>query len=157
MKMMKNVALLAALLALVCVCEGVTFGQLCQGNPNNNPRLSDPLGAGHYGAPRGSRTHQGLDIICNDGSEIYAPFDLTITRGLVVYNDPTKAAIDRGLVISGEGLCVKLFYVEPDRTSGSVSKGQRLGVMMPMQSVYPGITSHVHVELCNKQNPTQYF
>ncbi|XP_061892493.1 leukocyte cell-derived chemotaxin-2-like [Entelurus aequoreus] len=149
--------LLAVLLAVVCVCEGVTFGQLCQGNSGNTVRSSDSWGQGHYGAPRGSRTHQGLDITCADGSVVYAPFDLTLSGELTVYTDVTKAAINSGINLRGEGLCVKLFYVDPDQTSGTVSKGQRIGVMMPMQSVYPGITSHVHVQLCDKSDPTPYF
>ncbi|XP_051905427.1 myeloid protein 1-like [Hippocampus zosterae] len=155
--MMKNAAPLAALLALVYVCEGATFGQLCQGNLFNTPRTSDIFGQGSYGARRSGRTHKGLDITCGDGSEVYAPFDLTINRQLIVYTDPTKAAINKGLEIRGADLCVKLFYVDPDKSSGQVSKGQRLGIMMPMQSVYPGITSHVHVELCDKSDPTRYF
>ncbi|XP_061555641.1 probable ATP-dependent RNA helicase DDX17 isoform X3 [Phycodurus eques] len=142
---------------MVCVCEGVTFGQLCQGNPNNNPRTSDIWGQGHFGAPRGGRSHLGLDIACDDSSVVYAPFDVTLRGRIIVYSDPKKAAINNGINLEGEGLCVKLFYVNPDRISGSVSKGQRLGVMMPMQAVYPGITSHVHVQMCDKNDPTGYF
>lgn len=55
------------------------------------------------------------------------------------------------------GLCFKLFYVQPDKTSGTVKKGKRLGTMLPMQQVYPGITSHVHVQMCNNGDPTPYF
>lgn len=55
------------------------------------------------------------------------------------------------------GLCFKLFYVRPVKTSGKVKKGETLGAMLPMQSVYPGITSHVHVQMCNKADPTGYF
>ncbi|XP_061702407.1 leukocyte cell-derived chemotaxin-2-like [Syngnathoides biaculeatus] len=155
--MMKKVALLAALLALACVCEGVTFGQLCEGNPNNNRRTSDSLGHGHYEGSGHGGAHHGLDIICDDGSVVYAPFDGTLNGRLTAYTDPAKAAINSGIMLEGEGLCVKLFYVNPDQTSGRVSKGQRLGVMMPMQSVYPGITSHVHVEMCDQSDPTKYF
>ncbi|XP_061740574.1 leukocyte cell-derived chemotaxin-2-like [Nerophis ophidion] len=159
MKTFKNFAvLLAALLAVACVCEGVTFGQLCEGNSMNTKRTSDSWGQGHYGAPRGSRTHQGVDIACQDGSVVYAPFDLTLGGKLIVYSDSAgKEAINSGINLRGEGLCVKLFYVDPDQTSGTVYKGQRIGVMMPMQSVYPGITSHVHVQMCDKSDPTPYF
>lgn len=55
------------------------------------------------------------------------------------------------------GLCFKLFYVQPDKTSGTVKKGKRLGTMLPMQLVYPGITSHVHVQMCDNSDPTPYF
>ncbi|XP_041829652.1 leukocyte cell derived chemotaxin 2, tandem duplicate 1 [Melanotaenia boesemani] len=145
------------LLAVLCVCDAVQFGQLCRGNPSNRRRTSDRHGEGHYGARRGTRVHQGLDIVCEDGSDVYAPFDVTLHGKLVVYNDPRKAAIDEGVNLQGQGLCFKLFYVRPDRTSGTVRKGQKIGTMLPMQRVYPGITSHIHVQMCDKSDPTGYF
>ncbi|KAG7218035.1 hypothetical protein INR49_020698 [Caranx melampygus] len=159
------------LLAVLCVCEGVRFGQLCSGNPTNRRRTSDTWGSGHYGAGRrrngqDSKPHEGVDIVCQDGSDVYAPFDVTLNGRLLVYNRPEKAAIDSGINLRGEGgslrslslhvrslmmspamslmgfcpagLCFKLFYVRPDRTSGTVRKGQKIGTMLPMQSVYPG-------------------
>ncbi|XP_010786500.1 leukocyte cell-derived chemotaxin-2, partial [Notothenia coriiceps] len=106
---------------------------------------------------RGARLHKGLDIVCSDGSIVYAPFDVTLNGKVTVYNDPNKAAINSGINLSGEGLCFKLFYVQPDRTSGTVRAGQRLGVMLPMQSVYPEITSHIHVQMCDRSDPTPHF
>ncbi|XP_023262129.1 leukocyte cell-derived chemotaxin-2-like [Seriola lalandi dorsalis] len=153
MKMRRVVVLLAVL----CVCDGVRFGQLCRGNPTNRRRTSDSQGQGHYGAGRDGRLHKGLDIRCEDGSDVLAPFDVTLHGGLLVYNNPSKAAIDSGINLRGQGLCFKLFYVRPDRTSGSVRKGERIGTMLPMQTVYPGITSHVHVQMCDKSDPTPYF
>lgn len=38
--------------ALLCVADGIRFGQLCSGNPNNKRRTSDIWGQGHYGATR---------------------------------------------------------------------------------------------------------
>ncbi|XP_042363960.1 leukocyte cell derived chemotaxin 2, tandem duplicate 1 [Plectropomus leopardus] len=151
---MKHVVVL---LAVLCVCDGVKFGQLCSGNSNNRRRTSDKWGQGHYGARRGDRVHKGLDIVCQDGSVVYAPFDVTLNGKVIVYTDPKKKAINNGINLSGENLCFKLFYVKPDQTSGTVKKGERLGVMLPMQSVYPGITSHIHVQMCNKSDPTRYF
>ncbi|XP_051276171.1 leukocyte cell-derived chemotaxin-2 [Dicentrarchus labrax] len=153
MKMRRVVVLLAVL----CVCDGVKFGQLCNGNSANSRRTSDRWGQGRYGAPRGSREHKGLDIRCSDGSIVYAPFDVTLHGNVIVYTDPKKAAINNGINLRGEGLCFKLFYVQPDQTSGSVRKGERIGVMLPMQTVYEGITSHVHVQMCDKSDPTPYF
>ncbi|XP_062271113.1 leukocyte cell derived chemotaxin 2, tandem duplicate 1 [Scomber scombrus] len=155
--MRRVIVVLAALLAVVCVCDAVKFGQLCSGNPENRRRMSDTWGQGHYGARRGSRSHQGLDIVCSDGSDVLAPFDVTLNGKLTVYSDANKAAINSGINLRGAGLCFKLFYVNPDRTSGSVRKGERIGTMLPMQSVYRGITSHVHVQMCDKSDPTEYF
>ncbi|XP_074519718.1 leukocyte cell-derived chemotaxin-2-like [Halichoeres trimaculatus] len=146
------------LLALFYVCEGVTFGQLCNGNPDNEMRTSDIWGYGHYGARREDGTHTGVDIVCEDGSVVYAPFDVTLVRGLIIYlNKPERDPVNNGLMMRGEGLCVKLFYIEPDKTTGTVLKGERIGKMMRMQSVWPGMTSHVHVQLCDKSDPTSYF
>lgn len=52
---------------------------------------------------RGSRTHRGLDIVCDDGATVYAPFDVTIERKVIVYTDPAKAAINNGLELRGGG------------------------------------------------------
>ncbi|KAG7271181.1 hypothetical protein CRUP_034696, partial [Coryphaenoides rupestris] len=149
----------ALLLAVLCVCESVTFGQLCSGNPTNRRRTSDGFGEGRFGARREGRTHQGLDIVCSDGADVYAPFDVEVTGSLRVYADPTnvKLAINKGINLRGEGLCVKLFYVNPVQLSGRIAKGQKIGTMLPMQSVYRGITSHVHVQLCDRTDPTGYF
>lgn len=129
---------------------------------------------------RAGRQHKGLDVECEDGSAVYAPFDVTLHGRLTVYTDRNKEAINEGINLRGEGgastppwrrlwlicslrfpasagLCFKLFYVRPVRTSGSLRKGERIGTMLPMQSVYPGITSHVHVQMCDKSDPTPYF
>ncbi|KAM9703402.1 leukocyte cell-derived chemotaxin-2-like [Menidia menidia] len=148
---------LLVLVAVLGLSGAVKFGQLCEGNPDNRRRTTDIHGQGHYGASRNGRVHRGLDIMCADGSAVYAPFDATLHGKLIVYNDPQKAAIDQGINLRGEGLCFKLFYVRPDRTSGPVRRGERIGTMLPMQSVYPGITSHLHVQMCDKSDPTGYF
>ncbi|XP_019206887.1 leukocyte cell-derived chemotaxin-2-like [Oreochromis niloticus] len=146
------------LLAVVWMCDTVKFGQLCSDNLCNTQRTKDNWGQGHYGASRGGRLHKGVDINCSDGSAVLAPFDVTIKGSLIVYNDPNKKAIDEGINLSGEGLCFKLFYVKPIKTSGTVNKGEKIGTMLPMQSVYPGITSHIHVQMCNRSvDPTEYF
>ncbi|KAJ3587490.1 hypothetical protein NHX12_011087 [Muraenolepis orangiensis] len=105
------------------------------------------------------RTHQGLDIVCADGSTVYAPFDVVLNGALTVYGNPSTAQriINTGINLQGEGLCFKLFYVSPVQTSGLIRKGQKIGTMLPMQRTYPGITSHVHVQMCDKSDPTRYF
>uniref|UniRef100_A0A8C7N2K3 Uncharacterized protein n=1 Tax=Oncorhynchus kisutch TaxID=8019 RepID=A0A8C7N2K3_ONCKI len=96
-------------------------------------------------------------IVCNDGATVYATFDVKLSGKVTVYTNPKKAAINDGINLSGEGLCFKLFYVKPDSYSGVVKKGQGIGTLLPMQSVYPGITSHVLVQMCDKSDPTKYF
>ncbi|XP_018592607.2 leukocyte cell-derived chemotaxin-2-like [Scleropages formosus] len=105
----------------------------------------------------GTRKHMGLDIVCTDGDTVLAPFHVKINGPASPYTTGVNAAINDGLNLSGQGLCFKLFYVKPVETSGTVEQGQELGTMLPMQEVYPGITSHVHVQMCNKSDPTKYF
>ena len=150
------------LLAVICSClvdaSQVKFGALCSGNSSNRKRGCDTkYGCGDYGASRdgGKRKHEGLDIVCADGATVYAPFDVKLNGKAVPYKK--NNAINDGINLSGEGLCFKLFYVKPDRYSGTLKKGQKIGTLLPMQKVYPGIASHVHVQMCDKSDPTKYF
>ncbi|KAJ8246876.1 hypothetical protein GJAV_G00256360 [Gymnothorax javanicus] len=137
----------------------VKFGALCSGNPSNKKRGCDGrrYGCGYYGASRagGKRRHLGLDIVCADGATVYAPLDVKLAGRSVPYTKNND--INDGVTLKGEGLCFKLFYVKPDKYSGTVKKGQKIGKMLPMQKVYPGITSHVHVQMCDETDPTKYF
>ncbi|XP_076877205.1 leukocyte cell-derived chemotaxin-2-like [Brachyhypopomus gauderio] len=148
--------LCVVLLSLQAEADQVKFGTLCSGNPKNNKRGCDKkYGCGNYGASRGTRKHLGLDIICSDGATVYAPFDVTVTGKAVPYTKDN--AINDGVSLTGGGLCFKLFYLKPVKYSGTVKAGQKLGTLLPMQSVYPGITSHIHVQMCDKSDPTKYF
>ncbi|XP_042364101.1 leukocyte cell-derived chemotaxin-2-like, partial [Plectropomus leopardus] len=102
----------------------------------------------------GAKTHKGLDIECPDGSKVYAPMDMTITRQSRPYG--TNSAIDNGIAFTANdlpGVSFKLWYMHPVKTSGTVRKGEQIGTMLPMQSVYPGITSHVHLEKGDETDP----
>ncbi|KAK1343320.1 hypothetical protein QTO34_016099 [Cnephaeus nilssonii] len=66
-----------------------------------------------------------------------------------------KNAINDGVKISGGGLCVKMFYIKPIKYKGSIKKGEKLGILLPMQKVYPGIQSHVHIQKCDLSDPTE--
>ncbi|KAL2077270.1 hypothetical protein ACEWY4_026774 [Coilia grayii] len=93
------------------------------------------------------------------GPDVYALFDVKLDGPAAAYRNPTalQKLINDGVRFSGEGLCVKLFYVKPDRYRGSLKKGQRIGRLLPMQKVYRRITSHTHVQMCDESNPTNYF
>nr|AEW26789.1 LECT2 [Clupea pallasii] len=137
----------------------VKFGALCSGNPTNKKRGCDSQGCGGYGAKRTHGTHKGLDIVCNDGATVYAPFDVKLNGKAFPYGNPSalQKLINDGVNLSGGGLCFKLFYVKPDSYRGSLKKGQRIGTLHPMQKVYRGITSHTHVQMCDRSDPTKYF
>nr|XP_005999822.2 PREDICTED: leukocyte cell-derived chemotaxin-2 [Latimeria chalumnae] len=99
--------------------------------------------------------HKGVDVECSDGSVVNAPFDGEIIKRVVPFNK--NSSINNGILVEGGGFCVKIFPIKPDRTNGTFKKGQRLGYMLPMQSIFPGIVSHVHIQMCNKSNPIKYL
>ncbi|XP_043539442.1 myeloid protein 1-like [Chiloscyllium plagiosum] len=123
------------------------WGKLCHSNPTNRVRGTDSYGSGAYGAPRGKLRHLGVDVRCNDNSTTYAPFTGRLIKRVNPYDNGN--AIDNGVMMRGQGYCVKIFNIEPDRYSGAITKGQRLGRLLNVQRVYKGITSHVHIEMCN--------
>ncbi|CAM5170172.1 unnamed protein product [Natator depressus] len=148
---------LIVFIALVSIVVAGPWGQICAGNPSNKVRGCDIKGCGKYGATRKSRDgtirrHLGVDVVCNDGSTVYAPFSGTIERKVIPYK--INNAINNGILLRGSGFCVKMFYIKPVKYQGQIAKGNKIGVMLPMQKVYPGITSHVHIENCNKSDPT---
>uniref|UniRef100_A0A8C8SIS6 M23ase beta-sheet core domain-containing protein n=1 Tax=Pelusios castaneus TaxID=367368 RepID=A0A8C8SIS6_9SAUR len=148
---------LIVLVALVSLVAAGQWGQICAGNPSNKIRGCDGYGCGHYGAPRKSkdgsrRQHKGVDVVCSDGSTVFAPFSGTIERQVIPYKQ--NNAINNGVQLRGSGFCVKLLYIKPVKYRGQIKKGDKIGVMLPMQSVYRGMTSHVHVENCDRTNPT---
>ncbi|XP_034050156.1 leukocyte cell-derived chemotaxin-2-like [Thalassophryne amazonica] len=155
--MSKEIVLIAALLLVLSVCSAVRFGQLCSGNTDNHRRTNDSFGSGHYGDIRVHGLHKGVDVVCDDGSTVYVPFNVTLKGRVTVFTDPNKTAINNSINLEGEGLCFKLFPIDPDKTSGTLCKGERIGTMLPMQTVFPVIISHVHVQMCDNADPTSYF
>ncbi|NWU93560.1 MIM1 protein, partial [Upupa epops] len=133
------------------------WATICSGNPTNEIRGCDKYGCGYYGAPRenGKGIHRGVDVICADGATVYAPFSGKLSGPIQFFHNGN--AIDDGVQISGPGFCVKLLCIHPIRYNGRISKGQVLGKMLPMQRVFPGITSHIHVENCDRSDPTRYL
>ncbi|XP_048816387.1 leukocyte cell-derived chemotaxin-2 [Lagopus muta] len=131
------------------------WAAVCSGNPTNEIRGCDKYGCGYFGAPRRNgkgEKHKGVDVICADGATVYAPFSGELSGPIKFFHNGN--AIDDGVQIRGSGFCVKLLCIHPIRYSGRISKGQALGRMLPMQRVFPGITSHIHVENCDRSDPT---
>ncbi|XP_027704820.1 leukocyte cell-derived chemotaxin-2-like [Vombatus ursinus] len=131
------------------------WGTMCAGKNENTIRGCDKYGCGNFGASRGQRKHTGVDVTCKDGSVVYAPFDGTIVRQAKPYK--TNNAINNGVEITATGYCVKIFYIKPIELKGPIKKGDKLGILLPMQKVYPGITSHLHIQNCDLSDPTSYL
>lgn len=110
-------------------------------------RRTDGFGSGQYGAPRGSGTHHGLDVVARAGEDVMSPIDGVVVREALPYaNDPSY----RGILIRGtgewSGIEVKMFYVI-GRKSGQVAAGEVVGTAQDISMKYPGITNHVHLEV----------
>lgn len=144
------------LTVLISTAEAGQWATLCAGKSSNEIRTCDNYGCGQYGARRAGRTHRGVDVLCSDGSTVYAPFTGTIERQAKPYKK--ENAINNGVQISGGGFCVKMFYIKPIKYNGSIKKGEKLGTLLPMQKVYPkGIQSHIHIQNCDFSDPTVYL
>ncbi|KAM6150148.1 leukocyte cell-derived chemotaxin-2 [Erethizon dorsatum] len=143
------------LAALISTALAGPWANVCAGRSSNVIRTCDRHGCGQYSARRNGRLHQGVDVLCSDGSTVYAPFTGMIVRQAKPYRN--KNPINDGVKLSGGGFCVKIFYIKPIKYKGSIKKGEKLGTLLPLQEVYPGIQSHVHIENCDLSDPTVYL
>ncbi len=70
-------------------------------------REDDPYGSGHYGAPRGRRTHNGIDIKASPGQPVTSPVSGTFVRRANPYKDDSNYS---GVFIkTDDGREVKIF------------------------------------------------
>ncbi|KAJ8348040.1 hypothetical protein SKAU_G00266290 [Synaphobranchus kaupii] len=53
--------------------------------------------------------------------------------------------------------CVKILNVRPYSYVGSVSRGQPLGYLLPLQERFSGITSHLRLQMCDRSDPTPFI
>lgn len=77
------------------------WASICAGKSSNEIRTCDSHGCGQYSAQRNQRPHPGVDVLCPDGSTVFAPFTGTIVGQEKPYK--TKNAINNGVRISGRG------------------------------------------------------
>lgn len=112
-------------------------------------RGDDKHGSGAYGASRGSRKHNGVDIACYKGSEVLSINDGKVTKIGYPYdpNDSKKGHLRYVQVTSGD-YYFRYFYVHPTVSVGDrVMKDDMLGITQGLLDVYPGITDHFHFEV----------
>lgn len=110
-------------------------------------RGADPQGAGHFGAPRGSRTHRGIDLKCEPGSHVPSPVGGEVTKIGYPYGDPNKNHI-RYVQISHGDYDFRVFYVDPMVEVGQIIMPEEIiGVSQSLAEFYPGVTEHVHFEI----------
>lgn len=108
-------------------------------------RGSDGFGAGHFGAPRGSRTHKGVDLLASSGEAIESPVTGTVTKLGYSYGDDLSY---RYVQITAGGYDFRVFYVDPSvRVGQEVIADTVIGLAQDLGRRYPGIPNHVHFEI----------
>ena len=135
------------------------FGKITENNTHRGCDVGG-WGCGSFGASRGARKHNGLDIVTTPGQIIYAPISGKVTRFPFPYaGDLTYTGIE----IVNDLYKVKIFYMKASVSIGSkVVQGQQIGVSQNIAAKYsPQMTNHVHIEVYDKSNklldPTKLF
>jgi murein DD-endopeptidase MepM/ murein hydrolase activator NlpD len=112
-------------------------------------RGTDCHGSGAYLASRGTRKHNGVDIVMHANESVVAYEAGEVTYLGWPYNpSDDKKGKYRLVEITSNGYRLRYFYVgllvEVD---DDIERGQTLGWSQDLDSVYPGITQHVHCEI----------
>lgn len=109
------------------------------------------MGLGHFGAPRGSRKHAGVDFVVTPGQPVMSPIEGVITRVTIPYASDSRW---KGFEISGsgrhEGYTIKIFYMNPDTRLlyQSVRPGDVIGTAQDISLKYaPAMKPHIHLEV----------
>lgn len=118
-------------------------------------RASDSYGAGHHGASRGTRTHDGADYISTPGQQVKAPVSGKVTKISKPYSSGIDAAVLSGVEIeASDGTTCWVWYIQPSANIvGTVVKaGGVIGTAKTLKNRYKnGITDHVHVRIHTRQ------
>ena len=119
-------------------------------------REQDNYGRGEYGAPRGSRKHNGVDICAAPESIVMSPVSGTVSKLGYPYSDDLSF---RYVQITDDfGYLVRFFYVDPAVAVGEmVMEGWPVGKVQTLQKRYPGITDHVHLEVMQGGEHLSWF
>lgn len=113
-------------------------------------RQTDEHGSGAFGAARIGHTHKGIDYACSPGSILLSPVAGVVTRLGWPYSpdDQFKGHFRLVEIKTPLGYLVRCLYVLPCVKAGSeISKGQKLGAIQDLTTVYEGITPHVHIDV----------
>ena len=109
-------------------------------------RNCDIGGCGHFGASRGDRLHNGIDLLAAAGTTVKTSFTGKVER----YIDPYGDGQYNGLQIRemNTGHVYKIMYLNPSVKIGeTVSKGSKIGTVQDISKKYKGVPHHLHIEL----------
>ncbi|WP_428398279.1 peptidoglycan DD-metalloendopeptidase family protein [Marinobacter salarius] len=110
-------------------------------------RKCDGHGCGHFDAPRGGKSHVGLDLKCSPKTAVNSPVSGTVTKINHMYSDdPSYLYVQ----VSENGYDFRVYYIEPTVQVGqAVCKTSIIGEAQDLRTRYQGITPHVHFEIKN--------
>lgn len=113
------------------------------------PRNFDECGEGHFGASRGSRTHNGIDYAAAANSEVLSPIWGFVTKLGYPYGDDLTY---RYVEIASNGKRHRFFYVKPswDMEKGhEVQTGDVIGQVQNIAKRYAPrhMVNHIHYEI----------
>ncbi|MGB0863943.1 MAG: hypothetical protein ACPG19_08380 [Saprospiraceae bacterium] len=113
---------------------------------------NDTKGDGHFGASRGRRTHNGLDLIVIPGSAVYCPIEGYMKRVAFPYGAGRRNKKWLGCAIEGMGLYrgyeVKIFYMDPFLMGEYVYPNDIIGKAQAISKKYSSrMIDHLHVEV----------
>lgn len=120
-----------------------------QVSASSEVRGTDDHGGGHYDAPRGSRRHKGIDLVCVGGTLILAASDGIVTRcNGIVYADPEKSSWRYVQVTDGDGVQCRYMYVKQwtIQKGQQIKRGDVIGAAQGIETLYARITPHIHFE-----------
>ena len=127
-----------------------------------NIRGTDCHGSGAFGASRGMRTHNGVDIVTHANESVVAYEGGTVTKLGYPYSPADEKGIYRYCEITCGGNRHRYFYVGLLVELGDdIERGQTIGWSQDLDCTYPGITQHVHYEIKEPDNnfldPVEYL
>jgi murein DD-endopeptidase MepM/ murein hydrolase activator NlpD len=113
---------------------------------------NDSQGDGFFGASRGRRQHNGIDILVAPGSGVYCPIEGVMFRMAYPYGTARGNDQWEGCVIVGvgdyKGYEVKIFYMRPFTMGEYLFPGDIIGVAQDISRKYnPAMMDHLHVEV----------
>jgi len=115
-----------------------------------NQRLrNDNWGSGSFGAARGNRAHNGIDIATRPGEEVYAPLAMYVERKSKANSRTTTEGIRFIPRSLSDGTHGYIWYFRPyDSVIGqNVEEGTPIGVAQDIAGEYgEGMQNHVHIE-----------
>jgi murein DD-endopeptidase MepM/ murein hydrolase activator NlpD len=121
-------------------------------------RGADKHGQGYFGASRGNRKHNGIDLLIEPGQRIVSPIDGKVIRDAYPYAGDLKWS---GCLIKGKGMEVKMFYMRLLKgiIGSQVKQGQEIGWAQNIAHKYAGMLPHVHLEIkmMSYVNPEDYI